>query len=166
MVRRILIAGIGGQGIAFAGQLLGEALSIKGLYSCVHNSYGAEVRGGIVMSSIIYDTRPILNPFTDRHDIYLILHDHAWRSVRVDVGRLYIADKDLAYGEAPRDLSIDFKPFHGVAYTRGLPINLVALGYLARIGVIEVEWLEEAIKRRGRNIDLNLKAVRYFQSTY
>ncbi len=159
-MKSIRILGIGGQGIAFSGWLLGYAATLTGLYASVHHSYGAEVRGGSVVSDIIIQEKPIENPYKDRFDVYLVLHSFGWKNVEIDGGDiLVIADEDIARENAQKNIEIDWKPFDRIAHGEDLPINIVALGYLCRMGVISFEALWQAIEDRGKVVEKNIRAL-------
>jgi|Deesub1362A_J573_1020465.scaffolds.fasta_scaffold00003_52 Pyruvate/2-oxoacid:ferredoxin oxidoreductase gamma subunit len=158
-MKSIRILGIGGQGIAFSGWLLGYAATLSGLYASVHHSYGAEVRGGTVTSNILIDEKPIENPYRDVFDVYLVLHSFGWKNVDTDQEALIIADEDIAMKNSPSDIEISWKPFDKIAHEKRLPINMIALGYLAKIGVIEYTSLKKAVETRGKNIKENIMAL-------
>ncbi len=158
-MRSIRILGIGGQGIAFSGWLLGYAATLSGLYASVHHSYGAEVRGGTVISNIIIDEEPIENPYREDFDTYIVLHSFGWKNVELRGDPTIIADIDIAEEEAPMNKLIDWKPFDKIAHEEELPINILALGYLCRKGIVSYEALKTAIETRGKGVERNLKAL-------
>ncbi len=160
MIKRIRISGIGGQGIVFSGWLLGYAATLEGLYSSVHNQYGSEVRGGTVISSIVVSDKPIENPYVDVFDMYLILHDFGWRSiVNYRGSEIIIADREIAYSSKALNYNVDWYYISYEAFKNKLPINMIALGVLAKYNVISLDSLKEAIKSRGRRVEENIKAV-------
>ncbi len=158
-MKSIRILGIGGQGIAFSGWLLGYAATLSGRYASVHHSYGAEVRGGTVTSNILIDDKPIENPYRDVFDVYLVLHSFGWRNVHPEDKAMLIADEDIAKEDSLEESQIIWKPFDKIAHEKGLPVNMIALGYLAKIGVIDFESLKKAVETRGKNIEKNLFAL-------
>lgn len=158
-MKRIKVLGIGGQGIAFSGWLLGYAATSSGLFSAVHHSYGAEVRGGSVISNIMIDGKPIVNPYTDKFDYYLVLHSIGWRYVGMEKNAVIIADDVVAGKDFPENIKIDWKPFDKIGHEKSLPVNVIALGYLSKKGIISYEALEKAIISRGKDVEHNLKAL-------
>ena len=159
-MKRVRILGIGGQGIAFSGWLLGYAATHSGLFSAVHHSYGAEVRGGSVISNIIISEEPILNPYINEFDVYLILHSIGWKFVKPSSDTLYIADDVIARDNSIENLNIEWLPFDTVSHQRDLPINMIGLGYLSKKGVIPLKVLEEAIIQRKKNVEHNIEALK------
>jgi len=156
----VKVVGIGGQGVVYLSWLLGYAAMLRGYYTSVHNSYGAEVRGGTVTSNIVISEDKEYNPYTLKTDILLILHNFGWKilnQVRPDV---IIADDEVAYvKKAPQN--VIWRPFSRLANERKLNMNMIALGYLIRhINMINLKDLIEAIKRRGGDVEKNIKAVK------
>ena len=158
-MKSIRIIGIGGQGIAFSGWLIGYAATLSGYFASVHHSYGAEVRGGTVISNIVIDSNPIENPYRDKFDVYLVLHSFGWKHVYIERDEIIIADRDIAGHGAPDDIDIDWRPFDKVAHKEDLPINIIALGYLAKLGVVSYDMLKKAIETRGKGIEKSLMAL-------
>ena len=159
-MKRIRILGLGGQGIAFSGWLLGYAATYNGFFSAVHHSYGAEVRGGSVISNIVISEKPIVNPYIDDFDIYLILHSIGWKFVKSSSEAIYIADNVIAKDHAPKNLGIEWLSFDKLSHEKNLPINVIALGYLSKKNIISFDALEEAIIRRKKDVERNIKALK------
>ncbi|MFQ6086958.1 MAG: 2-oxoacid:acceptor oxidoreductase family protein, partial [Candidatus Bathyarchaeia archaeon] len=55
----VRIAGLGGQGVILAGQILGRAAVYDGKYVVQTQSYGAEARGSAAKSEVIISDEPI-----------------------------------------------------------------------------------------------------------
>lgn len=159
-MKRIRILGIGGQGIAFSGWLLGYAATHDGLFSAVHHSYGAEVRGGSVISNIVISEEPIVNPYIDDFDLYLLLNSIGWKFVKSSSEAVYIADNVIARDNFLRGLDIEWLPFDKLSHQEDLPINVMALGYLSKKDVISFDALERAIIQRKKDVERNIKALK------
>jgi|Deesub1362B_J571_1020462.scaffolds.fasta_scaffold00005_137 2-oxoglutarate ferredoxin oxidoreductase subunit gamma len=160
-MKKIRIAGMGGQGIRYSAHIFGEAVTQLGLYAAVHHSYGAEVRGGRIYSDITYDETPITSPYSEKLDIALILHKLGISSIRdhIETLELIIVDEELL-GELYPHKNIVSVPLHKTAYSRDLPLNMVALGYLANKCGIRLEALLSAIRDYKRNREINIRAVK------
>ncbi len=158
---RLSIVGLGGQGIALLGLVIGTAATLSGKYASVHSSYGAEVRGGRVETRIIISDKPILNPYTDNIEIYFLLHKVGWRSVipKTDEVKIVYADKDLAIPDEEPKVNIKFLPLNDVSIKNRVPINMVTLGYLIKMGVVNYDACIEALKNRGIFSESNIKAI-------
>ncbi len=62
MIRRIRIAGFGGQGVMLTGQLIAYAANLQGLYSVWVPTYGPETRGGTANCAVTISDKPIYSP--------------------------------------------------------------------------------------------------------
>ncbi|OGS36574.1 MAG: hypothetical protein A2293_10750 [Elusimicrobia bacterium RIFOXYB2_FULL_49_7] len=70
----LLLSGMGGQGIVFAGKLLAEAAALHAGYEAVQTiRYSPEVRGGESVSEIIISPNPIDYPRVIQMDAALVL---------------------------------------------------------------------------------------------
>ena len=70
MIRRIRIAGFGGQGVMLTGQMIAYAANEQGLYSVWVPTYGPETRGGTANCSVTISDKPIYSPvFKDADDL-------------------------------------------------------------------------------------------------
>jgi Pyruvate/2-oxoacid:ferredoxin oxidoreductase gamma subunit len=157
---RVKICGVGGQGIALSGWLLGYAATIEGKYSSVHNSYGAEVRGGSVVSSIVIEDSHIDNPFVEEYNYYIILHSIGWRHIsNKNIKPIIIADMDLAKLDIDMTYSIEWKPFDKISRKYDVPINIVALGYLSKRGIVSIDSLHKSLEARKIDTSRNIKAL-------
>jgi 2-oxoglutarate ferredoxin oxidoreductase subunit gamma len=150
---------MGGQGVGYAAHLMGEALTRQGLNVAVHHSYGAEVRGGKVYSDIIYSDEPILSPFVEKLDIVLILHSIAIESVHDLIRRdsHVIVDEDLCRNV---DLAIRVtrKPFLMLSHKNQVPLNMVAIGFLAKICGLNRGSFINVIRDYKKNVEPNVRA--------
>lgn len=62
MLHEIIIAGYGGQGILFAGQLLAYSAMLEEKYVTFFPSYGAEIRGGTANCTVVISDEEIGSP--------------------------------------------------------------------------------------------------------
>lgn len=77
MLDRIIMAGSGGQGIQFAGQLLALAAVEQGLKATYVPSYGAERRGGPSFCTVVVGDHEIYAPVFKEADILLAFDQRA-----------------------------------------------------------------------------------------
>lgn len=68
---KIIVSGLGGQGIQFFAMLLAKNAIHNGKQVTLMKSYGPEARGGASQCSLVIDDKPITNPVVKRAD-YLI----------------------------------------------------------------------------------------------
>lgn len=75
MERTILIAGSGGQGIIFTGEMLAFTAMNKGLNVTLFPSYGVEKIGGTSKCTVIISEDMIGSPVTDNIDILIAMNE-------------------------------------------------------------------------------------------
>lgn len=138
----ILISGVGGQGIVFAGRLLARAWFAQGTHVALRHAYGAEVMGTAVHSEVLVSEAPIRSPYLERADVAVILHQAAVGEVlpRLAPGALLVVDQEVDLAGPPEGVRMEVQPFislaeKGQAGDPGRAAPLVALGFLARLGV-------------------------------
>ena len=73
-LHRILMAGVGGQGILFIGKLLANAAVREVAHVTFIPSYGAEVRGGPSSCQIPLSDAEISSPVAERFDALVLMH--------------------------------------------------------------------------------------------
>lgn len=161
----IRLGGVGGQGIALAGNLLGRAASIfDGKEAVFTQTHGPEARGGASRADVIISDRPIAYPFVTHPNILAVLFTEAYERFRPELakGGLLIVDADLVTPHASDTDAIPL-PVTRIATGLGSKVvaNIVLLAYLAEsTGVVSIESLNQAIRATvaPRHLDLNLKA--------
>jgi len=150
---KIRIVGTGGQGVVLASVILAKAAVYEGKYAVQTQLFGAAARGGTTKADVVIDKEPILDVFFEDPDVILALHWEAWRAYECK-GCMVIADSSLGI---PRAVE---RPFFEVARELGSPLygNIVALGFLAKLGIVSIESLSKSVwdltpeKLRERNL--------------
>ena len=74
MQKKIIILGLGGQGVLFIGKLLSHTGFLDGYRSTYLPTYGPSVQNGPVKAEVIISSGEIYNPFADPADIVMVLH--------------------------------------------------------------------------------------------
>ncbi len=170
MIWKIVIAGVGGQGIISAGVLLAEtAVLHEGRYGVQSQTYGAEMRGGLSRTDVTISDEEVIYPRVDQAHILACLHTKAREQYRhmVRPGGLIIADEH----ETPVPQKMDCRRIE-------LPIiatvreqlgtdrsaNMCLLGVIATVTDV-VGWapLEAAVRRRYPDTTDALEALRWGQ---
>ena len=162
----VRLGGVGGQGIALAGTLLGEAAALYGNKEAVFTqTYGPEARGGASRADLIISDEPIAYPFVRSPDILVVLFQEAYEKFRSELSPqgLLIVEEDLV-GLQDDDAGATRLPAVRIAAELGnkLAANIVLLGFL--VGATELvsrDAIEEAIRKRVRqqHLELDLKAL-------
>ena len=72
---KVVISGVGGQGVITAGILLAEAAVIhEGRYAVQSQSYGAQMRGGLSRADVIISDSEVIYPKVDQAHLLPCLH--------------------------------------------------------------------------------------------
>jgi 2-oxoglutarate ferredoxin oxidoreductase subunit gamma len=75
MYHDVVIAGFGGQGVLFIGNLLAEAGMEEGFHVTFMPAYGVEMRGGTANCNVIVSSEEIGSPITDSPKTGIILNE-------------------------------------------------------------------------------------------
>jgi 2-oxoglutarate ferredoxin oxidoreductase subunit gamma len=147
----LIIAGFGGQGVLFAGQLLAHAALNAELYTTWYPSYGPEMRGGTANCTVVISDEPIGSPVVARPEAAIVLNlpslDRYEPLVRP--GGLLIVNASLIDRDVRRsDIDAIAIPADDVAAELGSPrlTNMVLLGaLLARLPVFTLDHVAKTL---------------------
>jgi 2-oxoglutarate ferredoxin oxidoreductase subunit gamma len=170
MLTEIVMAGSGGQGIQFAGQILAQAAVRQGLNATYNPSYGAERRGGTSYCSVVIADELIYAPVFPRPDVLLCFDQRGRHQYgpAVKSGGLILANQDLASVAAAGEAAgcVVALPASTLAerICRDGALNLVMLGaYVTLAGLVAAEQVRtlvtEKSRRRPELLASNLEAL-------
>ncbi len=148
----IKLCGVGGQGMGFAGRILGEAAIISGLHVAQTTAYGVESRGGLSTADVIICPEQIHFPEVRRPDALLIMADKGIESnlrgahdktlILHDPGTVSQAIEGPGNKKSIPFLSISLKEFGS-----GNAATMIGIGTLIEYtGVISLDNMMEAIR--------------------
>ena len=171
MQTEIVIAGFGGQGVLFAGQVLAYAAMDSGMEVTWFPSYGPEMRGGTANCTVIIGDEEIGSPLVlnPRAAIIMNLPSLEKYEETLQPEGVLIINASLIDQESSRDdLSVAKIPANEIAEELGNKrlTNMVLLGaLLARLPVLQIEAVEKALEehlpaRHQHLLPLNFKALR------
>src|SRR5512135_2226505 len=100
----IIIAGFGGQGVLFAGQLLAYAAMDEGRHVTWIPSYGPEMRGGTAHCTVVISDEEIGSPMVRHPGIVVALNLPSFQKYEplIKAGGLLIYNSDLIEAEPGR----------------------------------------------------------------
>ncbi len=153
MTADVVIAGFGGQGVLFAGQLLAHAALDAGLHTTWYPSYGPEMRGGTANCTVVVSDEPIGSPVVAQPQAVIVLNlpslDRFEPLVRP--GGVLIVNASLVDREVARhDLDVIRIPADDVAAELGEPrlTNMVLVGaLLTRFPALTAEHVATTLAR-------------------
>jgi 2-oxoglutarate ferredoxin oxidoreductase subunit gamma len=171
MQTEIVIAGFGGQGVLFAGQVLAYAAMDNGKEVTWIPSYGPEMRGGTANCTVIIADEEIGSPMV-RHPQALIAMNlpslDKYESVVVENGTLIVNTSLIERPVQRDDLQSVLIPANEIAESLGdkRMTNIVMVGaLLAEVPVLPIEAIESALQdhlpeRHKKLLPLNYQALR------
>ncbi len=146
------IAGLGGQGVVLAGQILGRAAVHDGKYVVQTQSYGAEARGSAAKSEVIISDRPIKFPLVRKCDILVAMSQTALNKHLKDLkedGVLFV-DKEMVKEIPKLKAKIFWVSATSTAEAvlkRGIYANVVMLGALTKATrIVSRKAMENALR--------------------
>jgi 2-oxoglutarate ferredoxin oxidoreductase subunit gamma len=170
MQTEILIAGFGGQGVLFAGQLLAYAGMEYGKQVTWIPSYGPEMRGGTANCTVIISDEEIGSPLVRYPKAVLAFNLPSLDKYEDSVAKdgLLVVDSAMVDRAVKRtDIRCVTLPADEIAESLGEKrmANMVMLGaLLANLPVLPLEALEKALhghlpERHKRLLPANIKAL-------
>lgn len=171
MQTEIIIAGFGGQGVLFAGQLLTYAGMDAGKNVTWIPSYGPEMRGGTANCTVIIADEEIGSPTVRNPKAAMVLNLPSldkYEPLVVPSGVLIANASLINRGFQRTDLQAVLIPANEIAESLGdrRLTNMVMLGAMVgKLPVLPLKALEKALEdhlpeRHKRLLPLNFKALR------
>jgi 2-oxoglutarate ferredoxin oxidoreductase subunit gamma len=171
MHEEIVVAGFGGQGVLFAGQLLAYSGVADGLHVTWIPSYGPEMRGGPAHCEVVMSSEEIGSPLTAHPTAAIILNTPSMEKYEplIKPGGVLLLDSSLVSRRTARhdirEIAVGAKE---IAADLGMPqaANMVMLGALAAAtGVISIETIESVLRaklgeRHAGSLEANKRALR------
>jgi len=151
METSIIIAGFGGQGVLFAGQLLAYAGMGVGKNVTWIPSYGPEMRGGTANCTVIISDDPIGAPIVAQADVVIALNQPSYDKYAplVKRGGLLVINRSLVTSVCGRDdIETVYVSANAIAEEAGNAklLNMALLGaMLSKRPILTLEQLEQAL---------------------
>ena len=152
METAIVIAGFGGQGVLFAGQLLAYAGMDSGHHVTWIPSYGPEMRGGTAHCTVIISDSPIGAPIVARPDLAVVFNLPSFTKYEplVKPGGLLVVNSGIVHSKSLRgDIDVVYVDANQIAETWGTPkmINMAVVGaLLAQRAVLPLDAVAQALR--------------------
>jgi 2-oxoglutarate ferredoxin oxidoreductase subunit gamma len=170
METSIIIAGFGGQGVLFAGQLLAYAGMDAGQHVTWIPSYGPEMRGGTANCTVIISEDPIGAPLVTRPDVAIVFNKPSYDKYEpiVKPGGLLVVNRSIVADESNRtDIEVVYITANAIAEELGTTkmLNMVMLGaMLRRKPILALDDVGRALKEhlpesKAHLIEANLEVL-------
>ena len=171
MQSEVIIAGFGGQGVLFAGQILAFAGMDQGKEVTWMPSYGPEMRGGTANCTIVIADEEIGSPTVRNPKAAMVLNLPSLEKYEplVSQGGVLIINSSLVNRGATRtDIDALLIPAQEIAETIGNRrlMNIVMLGaLLQKLPILSLEAIEQALdhhlpERHRKLLPSNIQALR------
>jgi len=161
----VVLAGIGGSGVVYAGTLLARAGTRKFPYVTRFPNFTTAMRGGPCECMVIFSTREISCPLVAQGDILVVMENTQLKPFqdRVRPGGLILVENTNLREKPDRDdVRVIEVPAIAVATSLGdtLVSNLVMVGaYIGVSGVLPPELIEREIEARFGVTETGISAV-------
>ncbi|MFO7951764.1 MAG: 2-oxoacid:acceptor oxidoreductase family protein [Bacillota bacterium] len=163
------IAGFGGQGVLFVGEVLAHAGMLEGNYISWIPSYGAEMRGGTAHCFVTIAEKEISSPLVETPEGLLIFNKPSLEKFEpsaAESGYLLLNSSLVDINPKRSDLNIYKLPASEMAAELGnnRVFNLIMLGAFVKVtGVVDSESVKKALEeiipeKKKKLLPLNLQA--------
>jgi 2-oxoglutarate ferredoxin oxidoreductase subunit gamma len=152
MQKEIIIAGFGGQGVLFGGQVLTYAAMDAGMEVTWIPSYGPEMRGGTANCTVVIADEEIGSPFVKNPPLVIALNLPAFDKYEgiLAAGGTLIVNQSMVDRDAKRDdIDVIFVPCNEIAEEIGDKklMNMVAIGaLLTALPEVTIKDVEKALE--------------------
>ncbi len=169
----IRIGGIGGQGNIKMGLILAKALTYDKRWVVQTQSYGAQVRGGIAFSDVLFSQEPIDYPKANHFDIQYMMHQQPLEKfislLRPNgiliCDRSFVSQLPITIRRITRKIvSIPVTEIATERFKLAVVANVLGLGLLLKTTkIVSVESIQQAIEEEvpKKVLDVNLEAFQY-----
>jgi 2-oxoglutarate ferredoxin oxidoreductase subunit gamma len=171
MQQEVIIAGFGGQGVLFAGQLLAYTAMDEGKAVTWIPSYGPEMRGGTANCTVVVSDEEIGSPFVKNPTAVLAMNLPSLDKFEhlVAPGGVLVVNSSMVDRVVERDdIKVVSLPANDIAEElgSGRSVNMVMLGaLLGNLDLLPVAVLEKGLEghlpeRHKQFLEGNIKALR------
>src|SRR5512142_2840235 len=171
MQTEIIIAGFGGQGVLFGGQVLAYAAMDAGKEVTWIPSYGPEMRGGTANCTVVIADEEIGSPLVEHPSLAVALNLPSFDKYEESLqkgGTLIVNQSMVDRGAKRKDIKVILVPCNQIAEEIGAKrlVNMVAIGaLLTALPEISLDDMEKTLAahmpaRHKDLLDLNCKALR------
>lgn len=170
MQKEVIIAGFGGQGVLFAGQLLSYTAMDEGKEVTWIPSYGPEMRGGTANCTVVISDEEIGSPLVKNPTAVIAMNLPSLEKFEdlVEEDGVLVVNASMINREVTRkDIKVVSIPANEIAGEIGSEraVNMVLVGaLLGNMDLLSIEAVEKALKahlpeRHKKFLPLNIEAL-------
>ncbi len=168
MERSVIVAGFGGQGVMFLGQVLSLAAMFEGKHVTWLPSYGPEMRGGTANCTVVISDDEVASPVVDKPMDIIVMNIPSllkFEKMVKEGGYIFMNTSVIDKETQRKDVEVVKVEANKIAEEIGSSkiANMVMLGvYVAKTKVVKPESVFEAIRKKSKKefIDMNIEAVK------
>lgn len=170
-MRKLFLAGFGGQGVLLMGQIIAYAGMMEGKEVTFMPSYGPEMRGGTANCTVIVSDSPISCPIITEADVLVAMNLPSlvkFESLLKPKGRLFINSSLVEKQPERKDVTTYHINLSELAaeLKNDKVANMIMLGAIVRSsGVVKLSSVEKAMEKlftgsKAKLLPLNREALR------
>ena len=170
MDSNVLIAGFGGQGVLFIGQLFARACMRQGLNVTWSPAYGAEMRGGTVNCTVCMSDDEVACAFVEEPENVIALNAPSFEKFekKIKSGGTMVVNSSLVKTAPSRnDITYKFVPMTDIAHKAGNEkmANIVSLGaFIKTLPFVQKDTIVNEMQtvltgKKAAMLDGNIKAL-------
>lgn len=175
-IKKLFIAGFGGQGVMVMGQMIAKAAMMEGKEVTYLPSYGPEMRGGTANCSIVVSDKKISCPLIAEPTDMVVMNLPSlikFEDILLPKGKLFINTSLIAQESKRTDVDICKVDATSIAkheLENEKTANMVMLGAIVReTGIVELESIEKVMEKmftgkKAAMLPLNQKALRAWEA--
>lgn len=163
----VLLAGLGGQGVQLAGDILAQSCTLEGRKVSVLPSYGAEARGTLIRSEVVISDAEIIYPGVLDPDLFVAFSQEAYDHFlpTLPQGTTVIYDPAAVTPAADKASQTNHRPVPAIEAATELgnakAANMVMLGALIAFSeLISRHALKDVLAKGGKaRRERNIRAL-------
>lgn len=170
MTEKVILAGLGGQGMMLLGRLIAQAVMLEGKNVTFFPSYGTEVRGGTAYYHLTISKEEIFSPVIEEADTLLMMNLPSYlkfKDLLKENSTLFLNSSMISNIEVPANTNLIKIPATEIANDIGNVVasNMVMLGaYNAVKNIVSIQTFLSCLKNvlKGKKkhfFDVNKLAI-------
>lgn len=170
-IKKIFVAGFGGQGVLLIGQMLSYAAMFEGKEVTWMPSYGPEMRGGTANCTVCISDIPIASPLVNTCDVLVAMNGPSlekFECMLVSGGNLFINSSIVPSKALRDDINVYYIDCNNIAEKKVGSVkaaNMVMLGAIINVtNVVNKSTMEKVFQKvmsgeKAKLIPMNMKAL-------
>lgn len=166
----ILITGLGGDGVIFAGEVLGLAATLDGKFASQRSTYGASQRGETLYTEVIVSEKPVQYTFIESPSFFIALSQQGFEAYNYFINdsqdTTIFTDSSHKYNLRGFDKKFNVIKIEArkIALENNLPSmgNIIMLSnFIKNTKIVTIKSLEDSLKNKtsSQSHKQNLKAL-------